>query len=122
MLLQEIFLVILRIVLIDGDKLVAMYLVKIWRLKAEGIERHQMTAPPDCFLFCCAKELAAIALLAQVGLDPQEVNLAAATSGIPGDAGYNLLLRVANKANQPLEVIVAGYVDIVLIDLIRQES
>src|SRR5215471_16189305 len=88
-----------------GKHLIAQFLVEARRLKTERAEHHMVAATDTGFLFGSLYELRTDLVPSQGLMDPDGLNVTAATPGPALETCLDSLLIIAEKNRQPLPVI-----------------
>jgi hypothetical protein len=110
-----------RMLLQDRTHLTAPFLVEDWGVKTAR-RQDDLVAPTGAGCLCrCVHELRAIALSAQVGVDPEVLDVTTATPRSAMESCQSLAHRAFHPDGQACVVIIACLLGILGIELISQK-
>src|SRR5262245_53011120 len=98
-----------------------MLLVEVRRLEAVRVEREPVTAASLCLPFCGGEEPRPIAVMTEILAHPEGQHLADAAPGPAVEPGRDGAVAVADEDGQPLAVVEAGLLGVVLVELVVEE-
>ena len=115
---QIIIAMMARMVFEYSKHLVPVLLIEAWCLKIVGVEDHVLTSTGSRFLLCCLEEMGPYPVSSQALIDPEGVDITAATPSPSLDPGTKGLLVIADKDCQPLSIVNPSLRGIILVEAV----
>src|SRR5437667_172915 len=105
-----------------ADDLVTHLLVEEQRLEAERVEQDLLAASGAGLLFSRSEEASSEALVPEVLVNPERLDPAGPAPGPTVEPRHDFALLVADEDGQPLAVVEAGLLDIVVVETVLEKA